>query len=81
MTLTRRYALSGLAAVLADRFYGHPTGDLDLIPVMNLFMVLIPFLLMGAAFFGTALARRSFTFARAGSSIRLVNSWGSFSRS
>ena len=25
--------------------------DLDLIPVMNLFMVLIPFLLMGAAFF------------------------------
>lgn len=27
------------------------TGDLDLIPVMNLFMVLIPFLLMGAAFY------------------------------
>lgn len=28
--------------------------DLDLIPVMNLFMVLIPFLLMGAAFFHIA---------------------------
>lgn len=27
------------------------TGELDLIPVMNLFMVLIPFLLMGAAFY------------------------------
>ena len=27
------------------------TQDLDLLPVMNLFMVLIPFLLMGAAFF------------------------------
>ena len=28
--------------------------DLNLIPVMNLFMVLIPFLLMGAAFFHMA---------------------------
>jgi biopolymer transport protein ExbD len=27
------------------------TRDLDLLPVMNLFMVLIPFLLMGAAFY------------------------------
>jgi biopolymer transport protein ExbD len=31
-----------------------PTGELDLIPVMNLFMVLIPFLLMGAAFYHIA---------------------------
>lgn len=30
------------------------TEDLNLIPVMNLFMVLIPFLLMGAAFFHVA---------------------------
>jgi len=29
----------------------HESQDLDLIPVMNLFIVLIPFLLMGAAFF------------------------------
>lgn len=36
-----------------DRFHRsvQETPELDLIPVMNLFMVLIPFLLMGAAFF------------------------------
>lgn len=36
-----------------DRYHRtvEETQDLDLLPVMNLFMVLIPFLLMGAAFF------------------------------